>query len=119
MLVKKAFASPGFIAPDLSFIREVLHPANDPIGPGLSLALAEVAPGRSTAPHRLAVTEIYYILSGRGLMTVEGETRELEPHDAVRIPAKHAQSIACLGEETLRFLCICHPAYDPAGDERA
>ena len=44
-------------------------------------------PGASTTPHYHPKTEdIYYILDGTGRMTIDGQTRDVGPGDAVAIP---------------------------------
>jgi mannose-6-phosphate isomerase-like protein (cupin superfamily) len=43
-------------------------------------------------------------------MELEGERRELQPGDAVLIPAGAWHQIRA-GDSSLRFLCACSPAY--------
>ncbi len=119
MLVKDQARCPAFSSKDGCTIREIIHPANDPVGPGVSLALAEVPPGGATIRHRLGSVEIYYILAGRGLMRVDDESAEVGRGQAVHIPAGAVQWIENLGPEPLRFLCVCQPAYRPEGDTPA
>lgn len=117
MLIKDSRLVPAFISKDNCAIRELIHPARDGASPGLSLAQAEVAPGRATRAHCLDRLEIYYILSGQGLMRVGDESAAVGPGQAVYIPAGERQFIENIGPAPLIFLCICHPAYDPAGDQ--
>jgi mannose-6-phosphate isomerase-like protein (cupin superfamily) len=83
----------------------------------ISLAHATVAAGAETVWHRLAGTdEIYFVLSGRGLISVGIESREVRAGDAVWIPAGVRQKIRNLGQDPLTFLCACGPAYSPERD---
>ena len=50
--------------------------------------------------------EIYYIISGNGKITVNGETREIRDGDAVYIPAGDTHSIGNTGSGFLIFLAF-------------
>jgi mannose-6-phosphate isomerase-like protein (cupin superfamily) len=108
-----------FVAADLSEIRCLVDRANTG-SPSVSLAHATVAPGAETVWHRLEATdEIYFVLSGRGLVSVGDESREVGPGDAVWIPAGIQQRIRNLGPDPLEFVCACGPAYLRECDQRA
>jgi len=117
MLVKKLEELTFLTSKDGCRIKEIIHPGQTGTDPGVSLAWAEVPPGGATVPHRLAMTEIYFVLEGRGLMHINGEETQVGPGQAVYIPRRRTQFIKNIGENSLRFLCVCHPAYDPEGDE--
>ena len=105
---------PAFTTKDGSEIRELLAHRNSCIQKQ-SLAEARVQPGASTTPHFHPLTEeIYFILSGTGRMTIDGETREVGPGDAIAIPPGAVHTIHNPGSETLKFLCCCAPAYEDA-----
>jgi mannose-6-phosphate isomerase-like protein (cupin superfamily) len=61
--------------------------------------------------HHLETEEVYYILEGRGRMTVGSEVRDVAAGDAVFIPLKHAHTLENTGEEPMRLLLVCGPAY--------
>ena len=117
MLIKDVQRIQAFSATDGCRIQEIIHPKNDQISENISLAMAEVAPGKATRPHKLSMLEIYYILEGKGLMHIGGETAEVHSGQAVYIPPLEIQHIENIGPEPLRFLCICHPEYDQDQDE--
>lgn len=101
-----------FITKDGSEIRELLAHRNSGIRKQ-SLAEATVPPGSITTAHFHPETEeIYYILSGSGLMTIEGEVRVVVPGDAIAIPPGKTHYIENRGSEPLRFLCCCAPGYE-------
>jgi mannose-6-phosphate isomerase-like protein (cupin superfamily) len=111
MIVKSLRNIPGFQAGDGSFLKELLHPAKEPLGIGYSLAHAVVEPGRKTLPHRLESAEVYCILRGSGLMRIDGETAEVGAGQAVYIPPRSVQSIENTGADELAFFCIVDPAW--------
>jgi mannose-6-phosphate isomerase-like protein (cupin superfamily) len=117
MIIRSLETTAGFKAGDASFLRELLHPAKDPLKIGYSLAHAEIAPGGTTLPHRLKSAEVYYILEGRGLMHVGDEQAEVGPGQAVYIPPRELQFIENAGPGRLALLCIVDPAWTPAAEE--
>jgi mannose-6-phosphate isomerase-like protein (cupin superfamily) len=106
-----------FVAGDNSILRELLHPDKDALGLGYSLAHARVPPGEATLPHRLKSSEVYYILSGAGLMFIEGQSAPVAPGQAIYIPPHAEQRIENLGSVDLEFLCIVDPAWRPEDEE--
>jgi len=58
----------------------------------------EVAGGGAVHPHAHPTHEYYYVLSGRGIMTIAGETREVGPGDLVSIPPDAVHSLAPVTE---------------------
>jgi quercetin dioxygenase-like cupin family protein len=58
----------------------------------------EVAGGGAVHPHAHPTHEYYYVLSGRGIMTIAGETREIGPGDLVSIPPDAVHSLAPVTE---------------------
>jgi mannose-6-phosphate isomerase-like protein (cupin superfamily) len=111
VLVKSFKDLPTLMAEDGAEIREVLHPKNDPIGKHLSLAHATVEKGQETKNHILEIVEIYYILSGEGVMTVNQEQRKVKKNDAIYVYPGSEQRIKNVGEVPLRFLVICAPPF--------
>lgn len=103
---------PAFTTKDGSEIRELLAHRNSVIQ-HQSLAEARLPVGASSALHYHPRTEeIYFILSGRGLMRQSDEVCEVVPGDAIAIRPGSPHQITNTGNETLRFLCCCAPAYE-------
>ncbi|MEW5914146.1 MAG: cupin domain-containing protein [Thermodesulfobacteriota bacterium] len=120
MLHKRAASLPVFIASDGCQLAEVIHPQNDGTTPGLSLARASLPPGQATQPHVLEFVEIYYVLAGQGVMHLGQESQALGPDSCVYVRPGVRQWVQSTSpDEPLVFLCVCHPAYDPAGDRPA
>lgn len=119
MFISSVNDAEPFVTADLSEIRLLVDRANTAIS-SVSLAHATVAAGTETVWHRLHGTdEIYFVLSGRGLISVGDETRSVGPGDAVWIPAGVPQRIRNLAAGPLTFLCACGPAYAPECDQPA
>ena len=101
-----------FITKDGSEIRELLAHRNSVIR-HQSLAEARLPVGASTQEHyHPKAEEIYYITHGTGRMRIEGEMREVKAGDAIAIPPGRRHKLWNTGNETLRLLCCCAPAYE-------
>jgi len=61
--------------------------------------------------HHMETEEIYYLLEGRGRMSVGAETREVAAGDAVFIPRGAIHTLENTGDEPIRLLLVCGPAY--------
>lgn len=100
-----------YVTKDTSLIRELLNPASSSLR-SQSLAEATLAPGGMTMAHLHPQTEeVYYILSGAGVMAVEEERRPVEAGDAIAIPPGSRHQIRNAGKTPLVLLCCCVPAY--------
>ena len=112
MDIKNLAAVPAFTTKDGSEIRELLAHRNSLIR-NQSLAEARLTPGTSTQEHYHRKTEeIYYITHGTGRIRIEGEVRDVSPGDAIAIPPRQRHKLWNTGNETLRLLCCCAPAYE-------
>jgi len=77
-----------------------------------SLAEETLPPGCAVTPHRhRQIEEIYYIVSGRGLMTVGDETREVGAGDAIYIPRGHRHTLENTGDDSIKLILVCGPAF--------
>ena len=100
-----------FTTKDGSTIRELLHPARDG-NSKQSLAEATVPVGTTTLRHRHHQSEeLYHITAGRGVMTLGDEKFAVEAGDTILIPPGTPHSIRNSGNEELKILCCCAPAY--------
>jgi len=109
--------SKEFRAGDGTEIRELFNAATDPLELRYSLAEARLAPGRVSLLHRLKTSEVYYILSGEGLMEIDGESSRVGPGQAVYIPPGATQRITSTGDMELVFICIVDPAWRAEDEE--
>jgi quercetin dioxygenase-like cupin family protein len=80
---------PGF---DLVFRKRVLHP------------------GSSIGLHRNDKDEIYYVLSGRGELQLQGETRTVGPGDAILTRDGHSHALRQQGDADLVIFVVYRPS---------
>lgn len=111
MLVRKLSECEEFIAGDNTILRELLHPDKEPLALRYSLAHATLPVGKTSTLHSLTTSEVYYIISGKGEMHIDEETKIVEPGDAVYIPPNAKQFIHNCGDEPLIFVCMVDPAW--------
>ncbi len=106
-----------FIAGDGSFLHQLLHPDTAQVSCRYSLCHARVRPGQTTRSHRLRTREVYYILGGEGLISIDGESQAVRTGQAIYIPPHSIQSIQNTGDSDLTFLCIVDPAWRAEDEE--
>ncbi len=70
------------------------------------LAHASVPPGEKLLGHTDPMEEIYIIQTGRALMEVGDEAREVGPGDAIHIPIGDYHELTNIGEEELTILVV-------------
>lgn len=104
---------------DETLICELLHPERDTdLDMGFSMAHAILKPGESSLPHHLkSNVEIYYILSGKGVMHIDNEKEEVEVDQAIYIPPRSVQWIENSSDTDLKFLCIVNPPWKAENEE--
>lgn len=100
-----------FVTLDGSEIRELAGRVSLPAA-NQSLAEATVPPGGATTEHYHRVSEeLYFFTAGRGRLRVDGEERDVRPGDCVVLPPGAVHKLWNTGDEPLRLLCCCAPAY--------
>lgn len=109
--VLRANREKEFETEERCFITEVANDENDP---DLSIALARVEPGVTTAWHRVRDTaERYLIVQGSGFVEVgDGIAQLVAPGDVVRIAPNERQRIRNEGNEDLLFYALCTPRFE-------
>jgi mannose-6-phosphate isomerase-like protein (cupin superfamily) len=101
----------AYITRDGSSIRELMHPAVQG-NSKQSLAEASVPVGGATLLHRHSESEeLYHVIGGSGRMTLGDEEFSIAPGDTILIPPGIAHCLRNTGDEPLRLLCCCAPAY--------
>lgn len=116
MFVKYLKDCREFAAGDDSNLRELLHPDKIDLQIHYSLAHAKVPAGQKTRLHRLRTSEVYYIISGQGIMHINEESLEVGSQCTVYIPPHSNQYIENTGNSDLEFLCIVDPAWHQADE---
>jgi mannose-6-phosphate isomerase-like protein (cupin superfamily) len=84
----------------------------------LSIQISEV-PIRSEQPiHQHEPEQCYYIIKGKGLMTIEDESKEVTSGDAVYIPSNANHGIKNIGDEVLKYLTANAPVFSEEYENR-
>ena len=118
MIVKHLKYCEAIKAGDGMMLKELLHPKNDSVDLGYSIAYAALMPGGVSKPHRLKTSsEVYYITNGRAIVHVDREREEARIGSAVYIPAGAVQFIENIGSDDLQFLCIVSPPWRAEDEE--
>jgi quercetin dioxygenase-like cupin family protein len=69
----------------------------------LTAGRARITPGGALSLHRHTQAELYFVVQGSGVVTVDGERREVGPGSTVFIPGDAVHGIECSGPGELRF----------------
>lgn len=71
------------------------------------VSLARLQPSLSYEPHdHQDHEEIYYIISGKGHIKIDGETAQFRDGDVIYIPEKTVHSITNDGDQMVEFLAF-------------
>lgn len=117
-MVKRITDLACFQAGDNTWLREVLHPANDPLNLSFSLAHAFLEVGESSLPHKLlSSSETYFILEGSGTIAIDGSLLSIGKGDTVYVEAGAVQFVQNVGNGRLAFLCIVSPPWSAKDEE--
>jgi mannose-6-phosphate isomerase-like protein (cupin superfamily) len=116
MLVRSLDDCEEFVAGDGTILRELLHADKHQFGGRYSLAHAILPAGQVSYLHSLATNEVYYILSGNGMMEINGEQRSVTGGDCIVIPGGATQRLHNTSTEPILFLCIVDPAWQVADE---
>ena len=73
---------------------------------GLSLGLAEIAPGGDLILHYHSPAEIYVITDGTGILNKAGKLQEIQKGDVVYIATNEKHALKNNGKEILKFYWI-------------
>jgi mannose-6-phosphate isomerase-like protein (cupin superfamily) len=101
----------AFVTLDGSTIRELAGRVSLP-AEKQSLAEATVPAGGATAEHyHRESEELYFFTSGTGRLRVGDEQRDVRAGQCVVIPPGAIHKLVNTGDDPLRLLCCCAPAY--------
>ena len=73
---------------------------------GLSLGIAEIAPGGDLILHYHSPAEIYVITDGTGMLNKSGTLEEIKKGDVIYISENAKHALKNNGKETLKFYWI-------------
>ncbi len=96
----------SYKSPDGTLIAEI------EINKDYSLAYGEIKGKESNKQHTMIMKELYYIIEGKGIITVNSFEHEIAKGDVIVIPENAVQKITNTGRRKLKFLMIVNPPYD-------
>jgi mannose-6-phosphate isomerase-like protein (cupin superfamily) len=86
-------------------LQEMYHSKN------LSLSYATINP--QAKPHKhLKMEEIYYIISGKGIIRIGDESFEIKSRDIIPIPKNKFHFVEYV-KEPIELVVVTHPRFDP------
>ena len=102
---------PSFITKDGSEIRELMHPAQHGSS-SMSFAEAIIEAGATTRLHfHVRSEEIYHVTNGEGPMRLGNNEFGIRCGDTITIAPGTPHNVSNSGDQPLKILCVCHPAY--------
>jgi mannose-6-phosphate isomerase-like protein (cupin superfamily) len=78
---------------------------------GISMQISEIPIGSEQPVHNHDPEQCYYIIKGKGLMTIDEETREITAGDPVYIPPNRKHGIKNIGTDVLEYLTANSPPF--------
>ncbi len=87
-------------------------------GTGISIQVSEIPINSEQPLHNHMPEQCYYIISGKGLMTIENEQEHVTAGDAVFVPSDKKHGIKNTGSEVLQYLTANSPAFDEDYENR-
>ncbi|MEE8410451.1 MAG: SDR family NAD(P)-dependent oxidoreductase, partial [Myxococcota bacterium] len=84
---------------------------NTPDNSRVSLAETQTAPGVTSALHELDVHEVQRVVSGSGVVELDGKKTPVGPGDVIVIPKGTEQRVTNTGDEPLVIDCVCTPRF--------
>ena len=77
----------------------------------LAITIVEMEPGGFQHLHSHEPEQMYYILEGSGIMTVDGEERSVEAGDCIFFPSFAEHGLKSIGDSVLRYLSAASPSF--------
>jgi quercetin dioxygenase-like cupin family protein len=84
----------------------------------LAVTVVKMEPGGIQHLHAHHLEQMYYILEGSGVMTVDGEQRPVQAGDCIFFASQAAHGLHNNGDNVLRYLSAASPSFTPAECER-
>jgi mannose-6-phosphate isomerase-like protein (cupin superfamily) len=77
----------------------------------LTITLVEMEPGGFQHIHYHRPEQMYYILEGSGIMTVDDDRRQVQTGDCIYFPSMAQHGLENTGETVLRYLSAASPSF--------
>ena len=92
-------------------IRQIFAPDNTDNVIRYSIAHCTINPGKTSKPHTMKTSEVYYILEGKGIIHVDEEQKQVTKDESIFVAPNSRQYLENNGEIDLVALCIVDPAW--------
>ena len=99
-----------------SQIKQIFTPEDTENVIRYSIAHCTINPGKTSKPHTIKMSEVYYILQGTGLMHIDNEEKQVIKDETIFVPPNSRQFLENSGNIDLVALCIVDPAWKPEGE---
>jgi quercetin dioxygenase-like cupin family protein len=73
---------------------------------GLTLGVARLPPGALLRRHRHEQAEVYFVLEGSGIVTIDGEAHPVGPGSGVFLAGDAVHALECTGASDLRVAYV-------------
>ena len=111
MIVKKIEEIDAITGQEGTQIRQIFSPNETDDLIRYSIAHCTINPGKSSRPHTMKTSEMYYIMQGNGIMHVGEQQKQVKQNDVIFIPPMSKQFLENNGDIQLVALCIVDPAW--------
>ena len=102
--------APSFSRQD-GLVSTVLHPTDEDFDTDLTVTRVEIEPGASQLRHSHDPEQVYVVVAGVGVMSVDEDRRAVEAGDAIYIPSNADHEITNTGDEPLEYVSAATPAF--------
>ena len=111
MIIKKIEDIKAFEGNEGTKIKQIISPRETNNAIRYSIAHCTINSGKSSKPHTMKTSEMYYILEGRGIMHIDSEERQVNQNDLIFVPPMSKQYLENNGKMDLVVLCVVDPAW--------
>ena len=111
MIVKKIEEIDAITGQEGTQIRQIFSPNETDDLIRYSIAHCTINPGKSSIPHTMKTSEMYYIMQGNGIIHVGEEQKQVKQNDVIFVPPMSKQFLENNGDIQLVALCIVDPAW--------
>ena len=111
MLIKNKKNSTKITGNEGAIICDLLKPQHVKNAIRYSLVCVNLSRGKSTLPHIMKTSEVYYILEGKGTLHIDNKSENVKVGDAIFVLLGSKQHIENISSKNLKFLCIVDPAW--------
>ena len=78
----------------------------------LAVSLVEMQPGGIQHIHAHDPEQMYFILEGSGIMTIDGESKPVKAGDVVFYPSRAAHGLQNTGDTVLKYISAASPSFN-------